>query len=195
MRLYFRGYCCPALLAAPPYLYNASPARSYLQLPHTDTTMTTTTTRQSHLIDVRSPVEFATGPLTSDIAPTINIEYTSIASLPSIYAARGINVRKDDDITLYCRSGRRSNIALNTLREMGYSNVRDIGGFEEARRVLDREQVGRQLDREMELMPDLKKELKGGAQEESEDGKKDGKKHVRVQSFNALLEGLKAEDS
>jgi rhodanese-related sulfurtransferase len=157
--------------------------------------MTTTTTRQSHLIDVRSPVEFATGPLTSDIAPTINIEYTSIASLPSIYAARGINVRKDDDITLYCRSGRRSNIALNTLREMGYSNVRDIGGFEEARRVLDREQVGRQLDREMELMPDLKKELKGGAQEESEDGKKDGKKHVRVQSFNALLEGLKAEDS
>jgi hypothetical protein len=78
---------------------------------------------------------------------------------------------------------------------MGYSNVRDIGGFEEARRVLDREQVGRQLDREMELMPDLKKELKGGAQEESEDGKKDGKKHVRVQSFNALLEGLKAEDS
>jgi rhodanese-related sulfurtransferase len=151
--------------------------------------MTTPTTRQSHLVDVRAPAEFATGPLTSDIAPTINIEYTTIASLPSIYEARGIDVHKDDDITLYCRSGRRSNIALQTLRDMGYSNVRDIGGFEEARRVLDREQVGRQLDREMELAG-LRNE---GTKANEEEVKDDSKKHVRVESFNALLEGLKAE--
>lgn len=108
--------------------------------------------QQELLIDVRSPVEFATGPLTSDIAPTVNIEYQSISQLPEIYAARGIAVHKEDHITLYCRSGRRSNIAMNTLRGMGYLNVRDIGGYEAARGVLDREQVGRQLDGEMERM-------------------------------------------
>jgi rhodanese-related sulfurtransferase len=154
---------------------------------HRRHTHTMTTIRQSHLIDVRSPVEFATGPLTSDIAPTINIEYQSIAQLPSIYAARGIDVHKDDDITLYCRSGRRSNIALETLKGIGYVNVRDIGGFEDAKRVLDKEQVQRQLDREMELMPGLE-----GEKVMEEEGKEHGKKDVRVKSFGALVEGLKA---
>lgn len=147
------------------------------------------TARQERLIDVRSPVEFATGPLISDIAPTINIEYQSISELPSIYAARGIDVHKDDNITLYCRSGRRSNIALQTLKDTGYMNVRDIGGFEDARRVLDKEQVQRQLDREIELMPGFKGEEPVAGKEE---GKEDSKKHVRVKSFGALMDGLKA---
>jgi rhodanese-related sulfurtransferase len=143
---------------------------------------------QDLLIDVRSPVEFATGPLTSDIAPTVNIEYQIIDQLPEIYAARGINVNKDDNITLYCRSGRRSNIALQTLKNMGYERVRDIGGFEAARAVLDREQVQRQLDAEMESMPGI------GRQNKIEDDKKgeDPKRHTRAKSFGALVEGLKA---
>jgi rhodanese-related sulfurtransferase len=143
---------------------------------------------QDLLIDVRSPVEFATGPLTSDIAPTVNIEYQIIDQLPEIYAARGINVNKDDNITLYCRSGRRSNIALQTLKNMGYERVRDIGGFEAARAVLDREQVQRQLDAEMESMPGI------GRQNKIEDDKKgeDSKRHTRAKSFGTLVEGLKA---
>ncbi|KAH7389494.1 hypothetical protein DE146DRAFT_164650 [Phaeosphaeria sp. MPI-PUGE-AT-0046c] len=147
------------------------------------------TTRQELLVDVRSPVEFATGPLTSDIAPTVNIEYQTIDQLPELYAARGVNVHKDDNITLYCRSGRRSNIALQTLRNMGYVNVRDIGGFDAARAVLDKEQVGRQLDKEMEEMGVLgpeKTEADGGKAESG-----DGKKHKRAQSFGKLMEGLK----
>jgi rhodanese-related sulfurtransferase len=156
---------------------------------------------QSHLIDVRSPVEFSTGPLTSDIAPTINIEYQSISSLASIYASRGITVHKEDHITLYCRSGRRSNIALQTLKDLGYVNVRDIGGFEEAKRVLDRELVGRQLEKEMEIAGLNGKDGAGGKEEgnvedvgrEAGDGvKEDPKKHVRVKSFGTLMEGLKA---
>lgn len=144
---------------------------------------------QELLVDVRSPVEFATGPLTSDIAPTINIEYQIIDQLSEIYASRGISVSKDDHITLYCRSGRRSNIALQTLRNMGYVHVRDIGGFEAARSVLDREQVQRQLDREMELMP----ELAGKAQPAEHAVKmEDPKKHTRAKSFGALMDGLKA---
>ncbi|KAH7094655.1 hypothetical protein FB567DRAFT_586015 [Paraphoma chrysanthemicola] len=140
---------------------------------------------QHLLVDVRSPVEFATGPLTSDIAPTVNIEYTLISQLPQIYAAQGITVAKDADITLYCRSGRRSNIALQTLKDMGYMRVRDIGGFEDARRVLDKEQVGRQLEREMEGM-----KTEGG--DGKEEKKEDPKRHIRVKSFGVLVDGLKA---
>ena len=139
---------------------------------------------QELLVDVRSPSEFATGALASDIAPTINIEYQIIDQLPEIYAAQGVNVHKDDRITLYCRSGRRSNIALHTLKDMGYQHVRDIGGFEEARKVLDREQVQRQLDAELE------KEM--GSTTGKGEAKEDPKKHTRARSFGALLDGLKA---
>lgn len=155
---------------------------------HLQSSTNTMSPSQDLLIDVRSPVEFATGPLTSDIAPTVNIEYQIIDQLAEIYAARGININKDDNITLYCRSGRRSNIALQTLKNMGYERVRDIGGFEAARAVLDREQVQRQLDAEMESMPGI------GSQSKIEDDKKeeDPKRHTRAKSFGALVEGLKA---
>lgn len=136
-------------------------------------------TRQNLLIDVRSPSEFSIGYLKSDIAPTINIEYQLISTLPAVYSEQGIHVSKDDHITLYCRSGRRSNLALHTLRDLGYTNVRDIGGFEDARRVLDREQVERQLEE------GLREESVG--EEKSEE-----KGHARVKSFGALVEGLKA---
>tara|TARA_R110002003_G_scaffold52_29_gene4625 strand:- start:6321 stop:6779 length:459 start_codon:yes stop_codon:yes gene_type:complete len=146
-------------------------------------------TAQELLVDVRSPAEFATGPLSSDIAPTVNIEYQIIDQLPEIYAARGINVNKDDNITLYCRSGRRSNIALQTLKNMGYLRVRDIGGFEAAKSILDKEQVQRQLDQEMEAMHGVG--TKEGSTE-FEVRKDDLKKHTRVKSFGALVDGLKA---
>lgn len=140
---------------------------------------------QELLVDVRSPVEFASGALATDIAPTVNIEYQIIDQLPEIYAARGINVSKDDRITLYCRSGRRSNIALQTLKNMGYLHVRDIGSFEDARRVLDKEQVQRQLDVEMGG-------LEGAEEKREEKAKEDPKKHTRVKSFGKLVDGLKA---
>ncbi|EMD60159.1 hypothetical protein COCSADRAFT_126493 [Bipolaris sorokiniana ND90Pr] len=136
---------------------------------------------QNLLIDVRTPSEFSTGYLTSDMAPTVNIEYQLISTLPAVYAEKGIQVTKDDRITLYCRSGRRSNLALQTLREMGFTNARDIGGLDEARRVLDREQVERQLE-------------EGFGEEGSGEvgGEGEGKGHERVKSFGVLVEGLKA---
>ncbi|CAO2658662.1 Nn.00g063850.m01.CDS01 [Neocucurbitaria sp. VM-36] len=145
-----------------------------------------TTSPQDLLVDVRSPSEFATGALSSDIAPTVNVEYQIIDQLPEIYAARGIQVHKDDRITLYCRSGRRSNIALQTLKGMGYAHVRDIGGIDEARRVLDKEQVERQLAAEMGDIGE--KEGKGS---EVDGGKDDPKKHTRIKSLATLVDGLK----
>ncbi|KAF2144299.1 uncharacterized protein K452DRAFT_296498 [Aplosporella prunicola CBS 121167] len=84
----------------------------------------------SHLIDVRTPEEFATGFL----GGAVNIEYQSIHQL-----AQRPGVSKSDDITLYCRSGRRSAIAMDTLKSMGFERVRDIGSLEEARETISRE--------------------------------------------------------
>lgn len=39
---------------------------------------------------------------------------------------------KDDTIHLYCNSGNQSSIAKNMLDQLGYKNVIDEGGFEEA---------------------------------------------------------------
>lgn len=143
---------------------------------------------QELLIDVRSPLEFSTGSLVSDIAPTINIEYTAIDSLAEIYALQNVTVTKDDHITLYCRSGRRSDIAKRRLEQLGYRHVRDIGGFEDARRVLDKETVARQLDgmagEDGEALKDS-----GAAGVKS-----DGKEEVRQKSLDALLAGLKECD-
>lgn len=130
------------------------------------------------LVDVRTPMEFSTGALSNDIHTATNIEYQSIASIPDVYRALGTEVTKTDNITLYCRSGRRSNIALQTLRELGYVNVRDIGGLEEARAVLRREELGRSTgaDEEVERL-----------RKEKEKGRDEG----RRKAFGALLEGLK----
>jgi rhodanese-related sulfurtransferase len=87
------------------------------------------------LVDVRTPAEFLTGAH----ADALNIEYQKIEQLPAILAQKGVQVRSTDPITLYCRSGRRSNIALQTLKGLGYDNVRDIGGYEEAMATLARE--------------------------------------------------------
>ena len=43
---------------------------------------------------------------------------------------------KGKHIVLYCRSGRRSGIALKTLREIGYSEVESADGIKEFKRRL-----------------------------------------------------------
>ncbi len=39
-------------------------------------------------------------------------------------------IDRDEEIRVYCRTGRRSAIAKRTLEEMGYTNVVDIGGIQ-----------------------------------------------------------------
>jgi rhodanese-related sulfurtransferase len=131
------------------------------------------------LVDVRTPAEFATGYLSADTTDAINIEYQLIEQLPLVLSERGIDLQKTDAITLYCRSGRRSNIALQTLKQLGYSKVRDIGGFEEARAVLKREEALRGLDQG---------DVIGVEVEKKEDVTK---KEARAKSFGNLLAGLK----
>lgn len=74
-------------------------------------------------IDVRSAEEYASG----HVEQAINIPYDVIGA---DIAALGL--AKDQPIYLYCRSGRRSGIALETLQAQGYSQVSNIGSFEDA---------------------------------------------------------------
>jgi len=74
-------------------------------------------------IDVRTAEEYAVG----HVSQAINIPYEQIA-------ARIPDVTDDRDavIYLYCRSGRRSGIAKESLDRLGYRNVVNIGGLPEA---------------------------------------------------------------
>lgn len=72
---------------------------------------------QIHLVDVRTPQEYASG----HIPTALNIEYQNIGNDPP-------TDEKDAPIVLYCRSGARSGRALQTLENLGYTNVHNFGG-------------------------------------------------------------------
>lgn len=79
------------------------------------------------VIDVRTPQEFSQG----HIAGAINIDHSVIAQ--EIAKAK---VTKDDNVILYCRSGRRSEVAQDALRKMGYTKVQNYGSMGEAAKRL-----------------------------------------------------------
>lgn len=82
---------------------------------------------KTFLIDVRTPAEFSAG----HIEGAINIEYQGIGQkIAESGAAR------DDEVILYCHSGRRAGIARDTLLKAGFVNVQNYGGVEEARQRL-----------------------------------------------------------
>ena len=72
------------------------------------------------LIDVREDDEYAGG----HIAGALLIPYGEIEE-----RAENELMDKDQTILVYCRSGRRSAIAAQTLTELGYTDVRDFGGI------------------------------------------------------------------
>ncbi|BAJ02890.1 phage shock protein E [Shewanella violacea DSS12] len=73
------------------------------------------------VIDVRTAEEFAAGHLDN----AINIPFEEIA-----VAINTLDIAKDTQIVLYCRSGRRSGIAFDTLVSEGYTQSYNGGGFE-----------------------------------------------------------------
>ena len=60
------------------------------------------------------------------------IDHTQIANHISTLAPD-----KDTPIVLYCRSGRRSGIAEDSLRALGYSNLINGGGYEALKVALE----------------------------------------------------------
>lgn len=79
------------------------------------------------LIDVRTPAEFAQ----EHVPGALNLPLDSIARTIAQSAPD-----KHAPIALYCRSGRRSAEAEQQLRALGYTEVRNLGGVAEARKLL-----------------------------------------------------------
>ena len=75
----------------------------------------------AHLVDVRTPGEFAAG----HYPGAENIPLDQIEKDPSIMGEKG------QEIIVYCRSGRRSGIAKEKLQKAGYTNVKNGGGLKE----------------------------------------------------------------
>ena len=69
------------------------------------------------LLDVRTPEEFAAG----HIAGAVNIPYDQVATHLA-------EIPKDEEVVLYCKSGRRAGLAAETLSSNGYSKLGHLDG-------------------------------------------------------------------
>jgi len=72
------------------------------------------------IIDARTAQEYAQGHLSG----AINIPFDVIVAQFDT-----LEIRKDRKVVLYCRSGNRSGKALASLKQAGYSNLHNGGGF------------------------------------------------------------------
>lgn len=72
------------------------------------------------IIDVRTVQEFRSG----HIKGAIHIPHTVIGS-----QIQNVTDEKEREILLYCRSGQRSGMALETLTKLGYTNAKNVGGY------------------------------------------------------------------
>jgi len=72
---------------------------------------------QVFILDVRTPKEFAEG----HVPGAVNIPYDQVES-------RLGEIPKDDEIVLYCHSGRRAGLAAETLAANGYAKLAHLEG-------------------------------------------------------------------
>ena len=78
-----------------------------------------TATPGAVLLDVRTPQEYSEG----HIPGSINVP------LQTLDKVRSVVENKDTELFVYCYSGARSRQAAAALGQMGYTNVRNIGGI------------------------------------------------------------------
>ena len=81
------------------------------------------------VIDLRTPQEFQGG----HVEGALNLPHDTIGQ--DIAKAK---VAKDDHVILYCKSGRRADMAMGTLKGLGFSNIENYGGFEQAQKRLQK---------------------------------------------------------
>lgn len=75
------------------------------------------------VIDVRTPDEFADGHLEG----AVNIDVSQ-----ATFADEIAKLDKAGTYTVYCRSGNRSAQAVQQMKDAGFTNVADAGGFQAA---------------------------------------------------------------
>ena len=79
------------------------------------------------LLDVRQADEFDAG----HIDGAVLVPHNTIAE-----KIGAVVLAKNTPVYVYCRSGRRSAIAVEAMRKLGYTNLTDLGGMDEAKKRL-----------------------------------------------------------
>ena len=80
------------------------------------------------LLDVRTPEEHKNGYLKGAVLlPLAELESKIVNEVPD----------KNTPIYIYCRSGRRSGIAVEKLKAVGYTKLHNLGGLKDAQEKLD----------------------------------------------------------
>ena len=102
-----------------------------------ETTTTTTTTKRTfasvqvdvtngaHLIDVRTPEEYAAGHFAS--ATNFDSVKVEAGQLPDL--------AKNAKVYLYCHSGRRAGIVLTAMKKAGFTDVTSLGGLTDVQAI------------------------------------------------------------
>ena len=107
-------------------LVSACQSKESTQTTNQETHTETVTQTQSEVwIDVRSKEEFDSGHLQN----ALHIPHEEIGG-----KIAQLVPNKSAKINLYCRSGRRAEIAKKTLTDLGYQNVVNQGGYEDLRK-------------------------------------------------------------
>ena len=79
------------------------------------------------LLDVRQADEFNAG----HIDGAVLVPHDMIAE-----KIGAVVLDKNTPVYIYCRSGRRSAIAVEAMRKLGYTNLTDLGGMDEVKKRL-----------------------------------------------------------
>ena len=113
----------PAIIVASAVMFSGCFSGGNASKPGNAPAASVTITESDYLIDVRSADEYADGHLKGARL----IPHTEIAE-----KIAGLTTDKAAAIYVYCRSGRRSGIARETLEKLGYAHVVNLGSKEEA---------------------------------------------------------------
>ncbi len=87
------------------------------------------------ILDVRTAEEFAAG----------HVKAAKLLPYDQITAESAAKVipQKDTPVVVYCRSGRRSKIAVESLQKLGYTNLTDLATLGNAAKALEQTIVTR----------------------------------------------------
>lgn len=87
---------------------------------------------KTYLIDVRTPAELAQ---TGYVQGALHDDYKSSDFVQKF---QSFHINPEDTIELYCRSGARAAAAKSVLERLGYRNVKNLGGYQDAASALNR---------------------------------------------------------
>jgi len=81
------------------------------------------------IIDLRTPGERRIGSWPGSISlpipkPPVNVQHVRERLRQFL-----VGIPKDEPISVYCAKGLRSSVAASLLKDMGFSNVTNLGGF------------------------------------------------------------------